>query len=218
MLKPGFTRIVLASFKRPVVAVVLFLEIVVLASPAFKLYGKAAPVDMGMLTMFLGPLYLILNSVLKDSTRHLVMRVRFSRPQLIWLINLASFVLAGVLAFTAASVYLARFRLAGCAVSVPEYLGYFCFELLFLCLMGTIHNFLCEILNSRLIAFFMVFLPVMYEYFSAAFPDAWRFTLVYQSVLNIFRHTDFSFYLYLWVFGELILFLSTFVSREVIDR
>ena len=218
MMKPGFARIVFASFKRPAIAMVFSLEIVILASPIIYIYGKAAPVDIAMLTMILGPLYLIQNSILKDSIRHLVMKTRFSRFQLILLINMTSFALAGITAINTASVYLVRLRLEGFAVSLQDYLGYFCFEFLFLFLMGAIHNFLCKILNIRLIAFFIVFLPVMGEYFSASFPDEDKFIFIYQAVFNIFRHADFSIYLFLVFAAELILFLSSFISREVIDR
>lgn len=218
MMKLGLTRIVFASFRRPVIAMVFSLEIIMLASPIIYLYSKAAPMDIAILTMFLGPLYLILNSILKDSIRHLVMRIRFSRVQLILLNNLTSFALALTSAITTASVYLVRFILAGYMINFQDYLGFICFDFLFLFLVGTIHNFLCEILNNRLIAFFIVFLPVMGEYFSFLFPDAYKFAYVYQAVFNIFMHVDFSIYLFLLIIAELILFLSSFISREVIER
>lgn len=218
MMKLGLARIVFASFKRPAIAVVFSLVIIILASPINYLYGKAAPMDIAMLTMFLGPLYLILNSILKDSFLHLVMKTRFSRLHLILLINITSFALAVTIAIIAASVYLVRFVLADFSINFLDYLGYFCFEFLFLFILGTIHNFLCEILNNRLIAYFIVFLPVMGEYFSTIFPDAYRFAYVYQAVSNIFMYVDFSIYLFLFVIAEFILFLSSFISREVIDR
>jgi hypothetical protein len=134
------------------------------------------------------------------------------------LINTTSFALAGILAIIAASVYYVRLSLADYVINWHDYLGYFCFGFLFLLLIGSIHNLLCEILSNRLIAFFIAFLPVIGEYFSASFPDAYRFVFVYQAVFQIFKYAEFSTYLFLFIVTELLLFLSSYISREVIER
>ncbi|MEA4887919.1 MAG: hypothetical protein VB070_00425 [Clostridiaceae bacterium] len=215
-MKPGLGRIIAAGFKRPALVVGLCLEIVVLISPAIYLYGKEAPTDIAMMSMFLGPLYLMMNSVLKDIQNHLQMRIRFVRLQRILMINMISGVLAGILAINATSVYLIRFILAGYTVSWQEYLGYFIFEFSYLFLVGTIHNFSCELCGTRLPAFGFTLFLIIGEYVSASFPNLYRFIFAYQAVYSALKQGDLTVYLFFFLFSELLLILSTFVSREVI--
>lgn len=211
-------RIIATSIKRPATITSLGFIIIFLASPLVYAGNIYAPIEISLLTMLLAPLFLIINSFTKDIISHTVVRCRATRRQRTILIHAVSYSLAITIASCTVLIFYLRLTDSGIVIEAHDCLKYLLAHILYLVLIGTVHNLLTVLFNNRLIAFFATYLLVVGEYIMISSTVGSYFVFAYQSVFALIMQNNPVIYIFLFVLIELMLLIRLFFSCEEMIR
>jgi len=103
-------------------------------------------------------------------------------------------------------------------IEACDCLKYCLAHILYLVLIGTVHNLLTVLFNNRLIAFFATYLLVAGEYIMISSTVGSYFVFAYQSVFTLIMQNNPVIYIFLFVLIELMLLTRLFFSCEEIIR